>query len=243
MNDKYTQPYRLIMPQQKRLRDAFAAVMDASGLVFEHQIKRRDDGVLYDRLGRLPRIEARIRRPEDALNFLRMAQADVAVLGFDAVNEFNLASSEETAFRMTRLPGVAECRLSISAKPSMWFRAPSDLSETRIVTKYPATLRSWLKQNEVEGVRIVPCAGGAEDSVDMDLADAAFEIVETGTTLRAYGLEEKIPVIHSSAILVARDSGNPLRASLTRALIECLIAPPSEKPAPVRIPELEPACR
>ena len=72
----------------------------------------------------------------------------------------------------------------------------------RLATKFPRATEAWLSREELTA-EIVPLQSSAELAPLLGLSDAIVDLVQTGTTLRAHGLEERAVLGRSSARLVA----------------------------------------
>jgi ATP phosphoribosyltransferase len=97
------------------------------------------------------------------------------------------------------------------------YAAPADTVTTvegiagkRVATSYPRLVANHLKSFGVEA-DVVHLDGAVESSVRLGVADVVADVVSTGTTLRAAGLEIfGEPVLKSEAVLI-RDSDVPER--------------------------------
>lgn len=163
---------------------------------------RQDFGRLNDATGSLVGVEALILKPGDALRTLSAAAADLAVVGLDAWLDFNAAAGNAgQALRLAvNLPGISVCKLCLAAPTG------EDLAispSTRIATAYPALLKTWLGQRGLYA-EIIERDGGVEDTIRLGLADAIFDVVQTGESLKANGLEVKAIATKSNAVIVAR---------------------------------------
>jgi len=92
------------------------------------------------------------------------------------------------------------------------FAAPAALDSLdklegkRIATSYPVLVESFLAAHGVTPI-LVTLDGAVESAVKLGVADAVADVVSTGATLKAQGLEVFGPVIlESEAVLISRDS-------------------------------------
>ena len=69
---------------------------------------------------------------------------------------------------------------------------------------------------------MIKLAGNVELACLTGLTDAVVDIVETGSTLRANGLEEVETLLHSSARFVVNRAALKLKADTLRPLITAL---------------------
>jgi ATP phosphoribosyltransferase len=104
------------------------------------------------------------------------------------------------------------------------FAAPASLNTLeglagkRIATSYPVLVESFLAERGISS-DIVTLDGAVESAVQLGVADAVADVVSTGATLRAQGLEVFGPVIlESEAVLIAADSSREGIETLRRRL-------------------------
>lgn len=211
---------RVIVPKKGRLCAAFAAAMEKGGMRLEKQNARHDFGMLRDEQNMLQDVEALTMRGTDALRTMAAGAADMAVVGLDMLREFNAQQAALRGARVERL-GLAPCALYIAAREEAALYGPADLAGARIATSFPGVLAGWLEDNNVQGVQIVPCDGGVEDMIRLGLADAICDLVETGGTLAANGLEKRIKVLDSEAVLVIAPRPGRAQAAQDAAAALC----------------------
>ena len=79
----------------------------------------------------------------------------------------------------------------------------AELAGVRVATSYPGLVGAFLNDNGV-AAELVALDGAVESAVRLGVADAVADVVSTGSTLRAQGLEIFGPVIlESSAVLIS----------------------------------------
>lgn len=217
--------FRLVLPKKGRLKDDFNAVMNPAGLSVEKTDIRLDFGSMRDETGDIPAFETLLQRPADALLTLQAKAADMAVIGLDTYLEFNAAARLQGQIPNLRiektLKGISPCALWIAGRKEETLDTPEDLQGLRIATAYPALLRDWLQQRNINDVEIIARDGGLEDTIRLGLADAICDVVQTGASLKANGLEAKFRVAESCAVVVTRNDPLTARqASLGAAFLE-----------------------
>ena len=92
-----------------------------------------------------------------------------------------------------------------------------DLEGKRIATELVEFTKSFLKKNNINA-EVVFSWGATEAKVVTGLADAAVEITETGSTIRAHGLRIVCDLLHTHTIFVANKEA--LKDSWKRKKIE-----------------------
>ncbi len=216
--------FRLILPDQKRLRDAFNEILRNAGLVFEKPSPRAAQGLTRDLRNQLPDIETYELRADAALEWISDGAANMAIVGTDILREFEAAGKADglpgQPMLLLTLPRISACSLWIAARPAVRIENLSDLEGLRIATSYPALLQQLLSREDVRPARIIAQKGGVESTIPAGRADAILEIVQTGASLDANGLERKLLAFNSSATLVR---SNTKHSTAQEALIEALM--------------------
>jgi ATP phosphoribosyltransferase len=159
---------------------------------------RRDPKSLYqadERNG----VEFFYLRPRDIATYVGQGALDVGVTGRDL-----LLDSGSTAGEIAPLDFASSTFRF--AGPAGRFRELSDLEGLRVATSYVGLVGAFLRDAGVSA-QLVGLDGAVESAVKLGVADAIADVVETGTTLRAAGLEVFGPVIlQSTAVLIASDA-------------------------------------
>lgn len=86
---------------------------------------------------------------------------------------------------------------------------PAMLAGKRIVTSYPNIARKFFNQfDKALGVTtsIKYVSGSVEAACALGLADSVVDLVETGTTMKAAGLEIVAEILTTEAVLLASQS-------------------------------------
>ncbi|MGI4896085.1 MAG: ATP phosphoribosyltransferase [Janthinobacterium lividum] len=158
-------------------------------------------------------------RPRDIALYVGSGTLDVGITGRDLLLD-SLAPADEvlslgfarSTFRFAGRPGTAA--------------SVSDLQGQRIATSYSALLDKHLAEHGVSA-DVVHLDGAVETAVALGIADVIADVVETGTTLRAAGLEVfGDPILTSEAVLVrqAGAGSDPAVEVLLRRLQGVLVA-------------------
>ncbi|MCY7413157.1 MAG: ATP phosphoribosyltransferase [Salinibacterium sp.] len=156
-------------------------------------------------------------RPRDIATYVGSGALDVGITGRDLLLDSRSPAKEiapldfgESTFRFAAIPGR--------------FSSLSDLTGLRIATSYPALVGDFLARNGVQVV-IVALDGAVESAVKLGVADAVADVVSTGSTLRAQGLEIFGPVIlDSTAVLISATPETAGISTLHRRLQGVLVA-------------------
>jgi ATP phosphoribosyltransferase len=165
-------------------------------------------------------------RPRDIAVYVASGTLDVGITGRDMLAETSPSDGEG--------PVAVEVMSLGFGRSSFRFAAPADsgidrveqLAGRRIATAYPVLLQRHLAETGI-AAGVVKLDGAVETACRLGVADAVCDVVETGTTLRAAGLQIiGEPVLDSEAILVRRAGAEeiPAVAQLRRRLRGVLVA-------------------
>jgi ATP phosphoribosyltransferase len=163
-------------------------------------------------------------RPRDIAVYVAAGTLDVGITGRDMLLETAPADG----------PAAVEVMPLGFGRSSFRFAAPveSDIQDVdqlagkRIATAYPVLLQHFLDERGIKA-GVVKLDGAVETACRLGVADAVCDVVETGTTLRAAGLQIIGPtVLTSEAVLVRREGAEeiPAVAQLRRRLRGVLVA-------------------
>lgn len=136
-------------------------------------------------------------RPRDIAVYVGGGTLDVGITGRDL-----LLDAEVDATELMSL-GFAGSTFRF-AGPAGEFSDLSQLNGRRVATSYDGLLRRYLADRNIDA-DVVRLDGAVESAVRLGVADAVADVVSTGTTLRASGLETfGDPILYSEAVLIAR---------------------------------------
>ena len=117
-------------------------------------------------------------KPADVPAYVEAGVADLGIVGKDTLIEEGRDLYEMLDLKM------GECRLSIAGYPER--RDVLTNPHLRVATKYVNTARRVFADREE--IEIIPLHGSIELAPVTGLADVIFDVVQTGSTLRANGL-------------------------------------------------------
>lgn len=158
-------------------------------------------------------------RPKDVAIYVGGGTLDIGITGRDM-----LLDSGVQAHEVMQL-GFAPSTFRLAA-PVGQYSTTQELAGARIATSYPGLLNSWLGSAGISA-QVVRLDGAVENAVALGVADAVADVVATGTTLRAAGLEIiGDPILQSEAVLIAAHQSEPSSAQETfeRRLHSVLVA-------------------
>jgi len=146
----------------------------------------------------------------------------VCELGLVGLNVLLEKAVEGPGLMQARRVGDLEfgrCRMSLAMPRGSAYLGPADLEGRRIATSYPRILAEWLATRGVNA-DIVTLSGAVEIAPKLGRADLICDLVSTGSTLAANGLEEVEVVLESHVVLVSGDPpADPASAEWVERLI------------------------
>ncbi len=156
-------------------------------------------------------------RPRDIATYVASGALDVGITGRDLLRDASRQAREIEQL------GFGRSTFRFAAPPGR-FSSVADLAGVRIASAYPGLVAAFLAENGVEA-QLVPLDGAVESAVQLGVADAIADVVETGTTLRQAGLEIFGPVIlESEAVLISREGDVDGTETLLRRLRGVMVA-------------------
>ena len=141
-------------------------------------------------------------RPRDIAVYVGAGTLDVGLTGRDLFLDAQVEAEELMSLGF----GASTFRF---AGPVGDFESIDQLEGKRVATSYDGLLRAYLAERGINA-SVVRLDGAVESSVRLGVADAIADVVETGTTLRAAGMEIfGEPILKSEAVLIGRKGASP----------------------------------
>ena len=150
-------------------------------------------------------------KPSDVPTYVEYGIADIGIVGKDTLME-----EDKDLYEMLDLK-FEKCKLCVAGFPEMKKQLTS--SHLRVATKYVHTAKK-LYAARGEDIEIITLHGSIELAPVTGLADVIFDIVQTGSTLKANGLAVLEEVYDISARLVANKVSLKTKADVLLPLIE-----------------------
>ncbi|TNM43343.1 ATP phosphoribosyltransferase [Nocardioides albidus] len=203
---------KIAVPNKGALSEA------ASGMLREAGYAQRSDSKQLTKLDPDNDVEFFYLRPRDIALYVGEGTLDAGITGRDL-----LLDSHATATEALQL-GFGRSKFRFAARPGTAEKA-EDLAGKRIATSYDGVVRRYLAALGVEAT-VVRLDGAVETSIQLGVADAIADVVETGSTLRNAGLEVFGDVIlESEAVMITRPGADPGALEVfTRRLQGVLVA-------------------
>jgi ATP phosphoribosyltransferase len=136
-------------------------------------------------------------RPRDIAIYVGSGQLDVGITGRDLLLDSGAAAEEILQL------GFAHSTFRFAARPDS-ATTVADFAGKRVATSYSGLLSKYFADRGVDA-ELIRLDGAVETAVQLGVADAIADVVETGSTLRQAGLEiVGEPILESEAVLVRR---------------------------------------
>ncbi|WP_066519265.1 ATP phosphoribosyltransferase [Curtobacterium ammoniigenes] len=202
---------RIAVPNKGSLSDTASEMLREAGYT-----GRRDPKTLHV-LDERNDVEFFYLRPRDIATYVGSGALDVGITGRD------LLLDSGSAAREIRALGFGDSTFRFAGPPGR-FDGLGALAGVRLATSYPGLVGAFLAERGVEA-QLVRLDGAVESAVRLGVADAVADVVSTGSTLRAAGLQIFGPVIlESTAVLIAANESIAGIDVLQRRLQGVLVA-------------------
>ena len=146
--------------------------------------------------------EVVLAKAADVITYVEHGVCDLGVVGKDTILE-----NGSSFYELLDL-GFGKCKFALATRKNYDFY--SGYKTKTIATKYPNVTRAFFDDKNMD-IRIIKIEGSVELAPLVGLADGIVDIVETGSTLKANGLEVIDWVTDISARLIANTASLKLR--------------------------------
>ncbi len=171
-----------------------------------------------------PAIELVVIRATDVPTYVDYGAADLGVAGKDVLMEYGGA----TLYEPVDLH-IARCRLMTAAP----IHAAPCVRRLRVATKYTKIAKEFYAAQGVQA-EVIKLYGSMELAPLVGLADEIVDLVDTGNTLRANGLEPRQHIADISSRLVVNKAALKMKTGLVRELID-LFRTVAQQPADAKM--------
>jgi ATP phosphoribosyltransferase len=153
-------------------------------------------------------------RGSDVTTYVDHGAADIGVAGKDMLLEQNSSAIYEPLDL-----GIARCRLMTAAKVG----AVLPSGRLRVATKFVSIAKRWFAEQGIQ-VDIIKLYGAMELAPLLDLADVIVDIVDTGNTLKANGLEARDEIAPISSRLIVNKASFKRKHAQIQPLLQQIAA-------------------
>jgi ATP phosphoribosyltransferase len=196
---------RVAVPNKGALSESAAEILSEAGY------RRRSDSKDLTVLDPANGVEFFFLRPKDIAIYVGSGQLDLGITGRDLALDSGAAVEERLALGF----GRSTFRYAAPAGKE-W--APEDLGGLRIATSYPNLVRKDLAERGLQAT-VIRLDGAVEISIQLGVADAIADVVESGRSLRQNNLVAfGESLCDSEGVLIER-AGTPGTDSARKQLI------------------------
>ena len=198
---------RVAVPNKGSLSQSASEILRESGY------RQRQDSKELTLIDAENGVEFFYLRPRDIALYVGEGTLDVGVTGRDLLLDSGAKAQEVLGL------GFGRSRFHF-AGPRGRFTALEDLAGQRIATSYVGVVRAFLEERGIEAT-VTRLDGAVETSIQLGVADVIADVVETGSTLKAAGLETfGETILESEAVLVTRGGEVPSGFEVFRRRVE-----------------------
>ncbi|KAJ7388912.1 ATP phosphoribosyltransferase (ATP-PRTase) (ATP-PRT) [Desmophyllum pertusum] len=182
----------MAVPKKGRLYDQCIGLLERAGIKYRKKV--RLDLALCTSLNM-----ALVFLPaSDIALYVSQGRIDMGITGKDVV-----AESGGEVHEILKL-GFGKCKLAVQAAVTSNISSTKELVGKRIVTSFPNVARKYFAQFDPENTtKINYVSGSVEVACSLGVADGIVDLVETGDTMRAAGLEVVSEILETEAVLIA----------------------------------------
>lgn len=185
---------RIGLPSKGRLSEISINLLGQAGLNF-----RRQSRSLFAKVSGLP-VELIFLRTDDIPTLCAVGAIDMGITGSDLVEESG--GAVQTRMKL----GVGRCRLAVCVSDDSPYQNASQLAGKTIATSFPMVTSNYLSTHGAKA-NLVSLSGSVEVMINLGIADAIVDLVETGSTLAANRLRVMDNIGHYETVLIQNDKG------------------------------------
>lgn len=157
-----------------------------------------------------PNVRVVVIRATDVPTYVQYGAADLGIAGKDVLME----SHGEGLYELLDL-GICKCKLMVAGKKEL----PDQASRLKVATKYVKSAQQYFAQQGKQ-VEIIKLYGSMELAPLTGLADLIVDLVDTGNTLRANGLQPLEHIEDISSRLVANKASLKVRFDTLQEIVD-----------------------
>lgn len=159
-----------------------------------------------------PELRLLILRGSDVATYVQFGAADIGVAGKDLL----LEHQGDGYYEPLDL-GIARCKLMTAAAKG----APSHQGRLRVATKYVNIARKFYAEQGRQA-DLIKLYGAMELAPILELAHEIVDIVDTGSTLKANGLEVRDEIADISARLIVNKAALKTKFSSIQSIVDAI---------------------
>ncbi|MFT6102657.1 MAG: ATP phosphoribosyltransferase [Granulosicoccus sp.] len=160
----------------------------------------------------LPNVRLLILRGSDVPTYVQFGAADMGVVGKDALMEHG----GDGLYSLVDL-SIARCKLMTAGIKGV----PQKTGRIKVATKYVNVARQFYAEQGRQA-DFIKLYGAMELAPIMGLADEIVDIVDTGNTLRANGLEARTEIANISSRLIANKASMKMKHASMQSIVDSI---------------------
>ena len=178
------------VPKKGRVYETIVEILKETGLEYS-----RSPRLDFAKCKTFPNTTILFLPCKDIPQYLDRGNVDIGITGEDMIAESNADIAKELEL------GFGKCRLCVLG-PKGKFRSVRELHGKTVGTSFPVMAKRFFKSQGID-VQIQKISGSVEIACPLGLADAVVDLVETGTTMRAAGLEIVDTIMPTQMVLAS----------------------------------------
>ena len=180
--------------------------------IFCSEMKEKSRKLIFDSdCGRFQIISV---RASDVAVYVENGAADIGVVGKDMILEY-----EPDVYEPKDL-GYGRCRMSICKMKDKEINLNfKDWDNIRVATKFTNIAKKYFKDKGINA-EIIKLYGSIELAPLLKMADVIVDIVETGNTLKANGMEEYLPIFETTARIIVNKVSMKRHYEIIKDIVE-----------------------
>ncbi|MES2606307.1 MAG: ATP phosphoribosyltransferase [Pseudomonadota bacterium] len=192
-----------------RILDEVLPLLEQAGVIPAEDIGKSRK-LLFD--SNLPNVQLMVIRGSDVPTYVELGSADIGIAGKDMIMEYGSQGFYEPVDLQ-----LARCRLMTAAPVGALLDSP----RLRVASKFTNIAKQYFARQGRQ-VDIIKLNGALELAPLMGLADCIVDIVDTGKTLRAHGLEPRELIAEVSTRVIVNRAAMKIKHAQVQALLERL---------------------
>ena len=159
-------------------------------------------------------VKLMLMRGSDVPTYVEFGSADMGIAGKDLILEYG----SEGFYEPLDLK-IAACRL-MTAQP---IDAKIPIGRLKVATKFTQTAKRYFAEKGQQ-IELIKLNGALELAPSMGLADVIVDIVDTGKTLKANGLEAKETITEISSRVIVNKASMKMKSAAVNSVLDKLRA-------------------
>ncbi|MDR0781765.1 MAG: ATP phosphoribosyltransferase [Pseudomonadales bacterium] len=189
-----------------RILDEVLPLLEHAGVIPAEDINKSRK-LIFD--SNLPNVRLMVIRGSDVPTYVELGSADIGIAGKDMIMEYGSRGFYEPLDLK-----IASCRLMTAAPVGAKLDAP----RLKVASKFVNVAKQYFSEQGRQ-VDIIKLNGALELAPLMGLADCIVDIVDTGNTLRANGLEAREVIAEVSTRVIVNRAAMKIKHALVQNLL------------------------